>query len=186
MEATTLQKYSITIEKVYIANLPDTFVSQPLNSIHLVYGGIAGDLHFGLTKPAGTREKMYPRGTEIFNRRQITVVSMEECQVIAERLGVDQLLPEWFGANIAISGFPNFTKLPAGSRILFPSGAGLLCEGENHPCASLASVIQENIPDQSIQRELVQKAMGLRGIIAMVEREGVVHEGDNAEIWVMN
>ncbi len=185
MEATTLQKYSITIEKVYIANLPDTFVSQSLNSIHLVQGGIAGDLHFGLTKSAGTREKMYPRGTEILNRRQITVVSLEECQIIAERLGVKKLLPEWFGANLAISGFPNFTKLPAGSRILFPSGAGLLCEGENHPCTALASVIQGNFSDQSIQRKFVQQAMGLRGIIALVEREGVVHAGDDAEIWVM-
>lgn len=74
-------------------------------------------------KKRGAREPMYERGTEIFNRRQISIVSMEECDEIAEAMGIPNILPEWLGANIAISGFPSLTSLKEGSRIIFPSGA---------------------------------------------------------------
>ncbi|MDV2887943.1 hypothetical protein RYX45_22510, partial [Alkalihalophilus pseudofirmus] len=49
---------------------------------------------------------------------------------IAEELNVEEVLPEWLGANLLIQGFPELTQLTMGSRILFPSGAGLICMGE--------------------------------------------------------
>ena len=58
---------------------------------------------------------MYLRGTEILNRRQITIVSVEELDRIAEELGVESVLPEWLGANILVKGFPELTKLTMGS-----------------------------------------------------------------------
>ncbi len=130
------EEYDVNIDSILIANNKNTFVTNKIAETELDYGGIAGDLHFGLTKSAGAREPMYPRGTTIFNRRQITIVSVEECATIAEKLRIDFVLPEWLGANIALGGFPNLTQLREGSRILFPSGAGLLCEGENLPASS--------------------------------------------------
>jgi len=56
-------------------------------------------------------------------------VSVEELDRIAQELGVESVLPEWLGANVLVKGFPELTKLPMGSRILFPSGAGLICMG---------------------------------------------------------
>lgn len=114
------------VQAVFTAVVPVTFVTNRANAVDLEFGGIRGDLPFGLTKKSGVRESMYPRGTKIFNRRQITIVSIEECAMIASKLGVESLLPQWMGANITLSGFPRLTQLSPRIRILFGSGAALL------------------------------------------------------------
>ena len=81
------KKRTAVAEHVYIADTA-SFVTEKQAKIVIDYGGIPGDLHFGLTKKAGAREPMYKRGTEIFNRRQISIVSVEECLEIAGRLNI--------------------------------------------------------------------------------------------------
>ncbi len=126
---------------------------------------------------------MYERGTEIFNRRQISIVSMEECDDIAEKMGISHIFPEWLGANIAISGFSALTPLKEGSRMIFPSGASLLCEGENDPCIQPGEVIQSFYPDQpKLAAAFVRHAMGRRGIVCIVERPGDICTGDAVTI----
>lgn len=175
------------IYSIYIANQDDTFVTDKTEEADLEYGGIPGDLHFGLTKFAGSRESMYKRGTEIFNRRQISIVSVEECSLIAEKLEVEQILPEWLGANIAIKGFGNLTKLTPGSRIVFPSGAGILCEGENLPCTQPGEVIQNKYPNISgLTTRFVQASLGQRGIVGIVESPGRIVSGSTAKLIVNN
>ncbi|MDY0395473.1 MOSC domain-containing protein [Virgibacillus halophilus] len=170
---------------VLIAQKADSFVTEKISSVDLQYGGIPGDLHFGLTKRAGAREPMYKRGTEILNRRQISIVSAEECAIIAEEMDVPKILPEWIGANIVVSGIDHLTKLPAGSRLIFPSGAGILCEGENLPCIHPGHVIQKQYPNKSnLAARFVKAAMGLRGIVGMVEHPGMLHTGDQAKIFI--
>lgn len=177
------KEYEAAVQAVLVARRRDTFVTSRVAEAELDYGGIPGDLHFGLTKRAGARERMYPRGTEIFNRRQITVVSVEECAAIAEKLGVETVLPEWLGANVAVKGFPNLTRLREGSRIVFPSGAGLLCEGENQPCIHPGKVIQGHYPDTpGLANRFVRLAMGLRGIVCIVERPGKIAPGETVKI----
>lgn len=173
----------VNVEAVLVADQENTFVTRKVDTINLDYGGIPGDLHFGITKLAGVRESMYPRGTEIFNRRQITAVSVEECNIIAEKLGIERLLPEWLGANLLLSGIPKLTELAPGSRILFPGGAALLCEGVNGPCVHPGKVIQQEFPDEpKLASRFVKAAVGLRGIIAIVERPGKIDARKNAEI----
>lgn len=177
------KSYEAAIESIFIAKNHDTFVTEPIKQVDLDYGGIPGDLHFGLTKLAGAREPMYPRKTKIFNRRQISIVSIEECAEIAEILGVEKILPEWLGANIAISGFEEFTQLAEGSRILFPSGAGLVCEGENLPCVQPGEIIQQIYNDKpKLAAKFVKAAHGRRGIVCTVECPGKITENDQIEI----
>ena len=90
---------------------------------------------------------MYPRGTEILNRRQINIVSEEELAQIAKELEIEKVLPEWLGANLLVKGYPDLTKLTLGSRILFPGGAGLICMGENMPCTFPGEKIQKHYKD---------------------------------------
>lgn len=181
------KSYECVVESVFIADQENTFVTRPVLKLQVDYGGIPGDLHFGLTKKAGTRELMYPRGTEIFNRRQITVVSVEECALIAAELGIPKVLPEWLGANVVLRGFPNFTGLSVGSRILFPSGAGFVCEGENLPCTQPGEIIQVHYPDiPKLSTRFVRHALGRRGIICVVERPGEVVAGDIAKVVEYN
>jgi hypothetical protein len=174
---------SATVEAVLIANTSTTFVTNRVAQVDLDLGGIPGDRHYGLTRKSGAREPMYPRGTQIRNRRQLSLVSAEECQQIAEKLGIESVLPEWLGANVLVQGLPDLTQLPTGSRLLFPSGAGLVCEGENMPCKHPGQVIQMAHPNQpQLIRQFVRAAQHRRGIICSVERSGAIVQADAIRI----
>lgn len=180
-----LKKVCANINAVLIADDPKTFVTRRISEANLEFGGIRGDRHFGITSKADSRQPMYPRGTEILNRRQITIVSVEELDRIAEELGVESVLPEWLGANVLVKGFPELTKLTMGSRILFPSGAGLICMGENQPCTLPGDEIQKHYDDhEKLSLRFVRAGYKRRGIVCAVERPGIIHENDEVQVWV--
>jgi hypothetical protein len=178
-----MQTAEAAVNAILIADHPETFVTRRIPEVNLEFGGIPGDRHFGMTFPADSRQPMYPRGTEILNRRQITLLSVEECKIIAEQLGIEAVLPEWLGANILLSGFPDLTHLTIGSRILFPSGAGLICMGENQPCVLPGEVIQKQYEHHlHLNKKFVRVASKRRGIVCAVERTGRILQGDKVRI----
>ncbi|WP_068774745.1 MOSC domain-containing protein [Paenibacillus sp. FJAT-26967] len=170
------------LSAVLIADQEGSFITRVLESAELQFGGLPGDRHFGVTSRADVRQSMYPRGTEIMNRRQISIVSEEECGQIAAALGIEKVLPQWLGANMAVSGLEKLTQLPAGSRILFPSGAGLICEGENEPCVFPGKVIAEHSDNPKLAAKFVKAAWKRRGIVASVECPGLVQPGETVRI----
>jgi hypothetical protein len=173
------------VEALLTTKNPDSFITSRVPKIELKYEGIPGDRHFGYTKLSNNRERMYPRGTEIRNRRQVSILSLEECDEMARRLGVESIHPEWLGANIVVSGFPNFSQLPSGSRLLFPSGASLYCEGENFPCIHPGQIIQSNYEEiPKLPQRFVKEAYWLRGIVCSVEKEGSIIPDSTIDIWV--
>ncbi|WP_160725191.1 MOSC domain-containing protein [Bacillus sp. USDA818B3_A] len=182
-----MKKATANIQAILIADLPETFVTRRIPETLLEFGGIRGDRHFGLTSKADSRQPMYPRGTEILNRRQITIVSEEELSQIASELGVEKVLPEWLGANLLVKGFPELTKLPLGSRILFPSGAGLICMGENMPCTLPGEEIQKQYETHSkLATRFVKAGFKRRGVVCAVERPGTINETDEVQILINN
>ncbi len=97
-------------------------------------------------------------------------------------MGVPRIFPEWLGANVAVSGIPDLTTLKEGSRIIFPRSRSL-CEGENDPCIQVGEVIQSYYPEQpKLAPAFVRHALGIRGIVCIVERPGVVYAGDEIEV----
>lgn len=168
---------------LYTADAPGSFVSRELAEAELEFGGIRGDRHFGVTSRADSRQPMYPRGAEILNRRQISILSREELEETRERMGIEALDPEWIGGNLLLSGYPGLTQLPAGSRLLFPSGAGLVCEGENHPCTDAGKEVERHVaPKERLPQAFVKAARGRRGIVCSVERPGRIAFGDEIRI----
>jgi hypothetical protein len=180
-----LEKVWAKINAVLIADDPKTFITRGTSEANLEFGGIRGDRHFGITSKADSRQPMYPKGTEILNRRQITIVSGEELDRIAEELGVESIRPEWLGANVLVKGFPKLTKLTMGSRILFPSGAGLICMGENQPCTLPGDEIQKHYEEhEKLSLRFVRAGNKRRGIVCAVERPGIIHEHDDVQVLV--
>ncbi|MCH6266116.1 MOSC domain-containing protein [Neobacillus citreus] len=178
-----MKKAKANIKGILIADQDGTFVTRRIPEVQLEFGGIRGDRHFGVTCAADSRQPMYPKGTEILNRRQITVVSVEDCEEIAEELGVPHVLPEWLGANLLVQGFPELTKLTLGSRIMFPSGAGLICMGENLPCIFPGEEIQKHFPEYpKLAARFVRAGYKRRGIVCAVERPGGISEGEEVQI----
>lgn len=170
---------------VLVGRSPTTFVTTRQAEARVDFAGFEGDLHGGLTMLSGGRTPHFPRGTEIRNTRQVSIVSGAELQRIAAQAGLPRLLPEWFGANLLVEGIPNLTYLPPSTRLFFPQDAVLVVEGENRPCSSLAGVIQGQYPEiAGLAARFLAAARGQRGIVAWVERPGVIREGDRVRVEV--
>lgn len=147
------------------------------DQLALTLDGIIGDCHSGRSRESDSRTlTQYPRGTEILNSRQVSIVSVEEMAEVATRLGIPELKPEWVGANLLVSGIPDFTLLPPSTRMMFSSGATLIVDIENAPCRFPAEVIEKHYPGHGIAFPKVAKHK--RGVVARVERAGTIRKGD--------
>ncbi|TIU31562.1 MAG: molybdenum cofactor sulfurase, partial [Mesorhizobium sp.] len=56
----------------------DRFETRPVEELRLGFDGIEGDFHAGATRRSGGREPWYPRGTEMRNERQLSLVAADE------------------------------------------------------------------------------------------------------------
>lgn len=147
------------------------------SAIDVGYEGFAGDSHSGLTRSSCTRVRsQYPKGTEIRNTRQISAVSTEELKQIENKMGLDLLQPEWIGANLVVSGLPDFTKLPPSSRLIAANGTSLVVDMENAPCRFPGDIIEQHKPGYG--KLFPKAALGLRGVTLWVECTGVLSVGD--------
>lgn len=173
---------TVNVHAIMLADRAETFVTRRVPTIRVQLGGIPGDRHYGLLRPADSRQKIYRKGTLIANRRQISIVSEEECAEIAVRLGVPEIVPEWLGANLLIRGYDRLTLLPGGARMLFPDGTGLICEGENRPCIGPGRVIERHYGIPGLAARFVSAAQKRRGIVCSVECEGTIATGDSVRI----
>ena len=156
-----------------------TFVTRPVDRITLDFAGILGDHHAGLTRKSTSREPWYPRGTEIRNDRQISIVSAAELAEVARVMGIPAIAPEWIGANLVLDGLPDLTLTPGGTRLFFAGGATLLVEAENNPCRIAGKSIGDHVPGSEGMDLLFPKlARRKRGLVASVEKPGVIAVGD--------
>lgn len=151
--------------------------SAPRQQAQLRYGGIAGEAHGGVTRASCVRVKsQHPKGTEIANVRQLSVLSAEELDLIRAEMGIGRFDPAWVGASLVIEGIPDFTHVPPSSRLQAPSGATLVIDMENRPCVLPAPLIDAVHPGAG--KLFKPAAKGRRGVTAWVEREGMIALGD--------
>lgn len=166
-----------------IADQPGEFVTRALDVAVLSYAGLEGDRHAGLTMKTGVRQKHLPKGTEIRNARQLSLLSVEELERVAQALGVPRLDYRWLGANVLISGAPELTKVPPGSRFVFSSGAVLCIDGDNDPCTKAGRAVAQALgADEGLAQRFVKAADRLRGLVAWVERPGSLKTGDRVTL----
>jgi MOSC domain-containing protein YiiM len=156
---------------------PD-FVTRPVHEAALVFGGLAGDVHHGLTREADARTPWHRRGTPIANTRQVSLVSQEELAAVAAALDIAALDPALVGANCVLADAPDLTATPPGTRLIFPSGATLFVAEANPPCRQPGRKLAAAHGRADLELAFVKAARGRRGIVALVEREGPVAAGD--------
>ncbi len=154
-----------------------------LTEMRLTFAGYAGEVHAGLTRPSCSRvSAQHPRGTDIRNVRQVSIVSEEELAAIAAELGLPAVDPAWMGAGVVVSGIPDFTHVPPSSRLQAESGTTLVVDMENRPCIEPATTIEAARPGHG--RAFKAAAQGRRGVTGWVEREGVLRVGDRLRLHV--
>lgn len=174
-----------TIVSILIGNTPHSLLTTPLNEVCVTLEGFAGDLHAGFTRPADSRAKRYPRGTPITNRRQVSIVSVEELAEIATDLAIPEIRPEWLGANLLLQGIPSLTHLPPSTFLYFENGVTLWVTGENRPCRGPGQLVQEQYPQvPELGAAFVKAAYHKRGLVAMVEMGGLLRPGEAVEVKV--
>jgi hypothetical protein len=184
------------------------FVSAPVPSLELTMGGILGDFHAGVTRHSGGREPWYPRGTVMRNERQVSVLSAEELSVIAANLGLPRVEAGWIGGNLVVEGIPDLSFLPPRTLLFFEGGVTLRVDGYNAPCRLAGGSIARHVgarrkggalaaafddtPQSEVDWTATDMALAFkdaahmkRGLVAWVEKEGVIRPGESisARIW---
>lgn len=157
--------------------------AEPVAEMFAGLGGIAGEVHEGLTAPSCVRMTVqYPKGTEVANTRQFSVLSMEEIAEIAAGMGIAELSPSLIGASMVVSGIPDFSHVPPGSRLQAASGATLVVNLNNRPCTYSGKSVDRAHP--GFGPKFKPAAKDKRGIVAWVEREGVLRVGDAIRLHI--
>ncbi len=171
---------------LYVAPF-DHFETKAVAELRLGFDGIEGDFHAGATRRSGGREPWYPRGTEMRNERQLSLVAADELAVVAERMALKEIKPEWIGANMLIEGVPKLSMLPAGSLLFFKGGVTVKVDAQNGPCRLAGRSVAENarMADHEAGALLFPKAAKrLRGLVAWVEKPGIVRAGEEISVRV--
>jgi hypothetical protein len=163
------------------------FVTTPASSLELTFDGIAGDFHAGRTRRSGGREPWYPRGTEMRNERQLSILGLDELGNVAAGMGLPELKAEWIGANMVISGIPALSMLPSRSLMFFEGGVTLKVDGQNSPCkiAGRSIAAHAGTPDEiTTALDFVRVSKRSRGVVAWVEKPGIIHAGEKVDIRI--
>ncbi len=155
-------------------------------AIQVELDGIVGDRHRSYVRDTWKGDKQ-PFGTVRRNERQWSAVSVEELGEIAEQMDVQGTLTATsLGANLCIKGIPELSRLPKGTLLKFPSGAELMVEDFNPPCAGmsnkLASLHQTKSGDSPSATAFSKAAKLTRGVVGVVEAAGTISAGDEVTV----
>jgi len=180
------RKLTANIAGLFIS-APDHFETTPVETLRLGLEGIPGDVHFGHTRRSGGREPWYPRGTEIRNERQLSIVAADELAIVAGRMGLPEIKPEWIGANLLLDGIPQLSMLPSGTLLFFKGGVTVKIDAQNDPCRTAGRHLAKRagMADIDAGSLLFPKvAKRLRGLVAWVEKPGTLVLGEEISVRV--
>jgi hypothetical protein len=168
---------------VWLGRVGAGLTSVSAEVLHAGLDGVAGEKHSGATRASCSRVTgQYPRGTEIANTRQLSVLADEDLAAIAAAMGLQSLSPALLGASMVIEGIPDFSHIPPGSRLQAGSGATLVVDLENRPCTLPAREIEAVHP--GFGARFKPAAKGRRGVVAWVERAGAFRLGDTIRLHI--
>ncbi len=157
-------------------------------SLDVKADGFEGDKHRGFTRVAADWDPE-PTGTIRRNERQWSGVSMEELEIIQQRMDLKEpLSASTLGANLCVEGIPNFSRLLKGSKLIFPSAAVDIVEEENPPCLDMGIEIERaytsNSGEAVVGKLFPKHAVHLRGVVGFVDIAGLINTGDEILVQV--
>lgn len=163
------------------------FVTRVVDTLDLGFEGITGDFHAGPTRLSGGREPWYPRGTEMRNERQLSIVAADELAEIAAAMGILRIEPEWIGANLVLGGVPRLSMLPAGTMLFFAGGVTLKVDGQNAPCRLAGRSVARHAGMEDVEAGALlfpKHGRRLRGLVAWVEKPGRIARGEQVSVRI--
>ncbi len=181
--------FTATLRSLHIGRTV-AFAKHSIEIAQVELDGFVGDKHRGYMRGAYEGES-YPVGTIRRNDRQWSAVSIEELAQITEGMNLqDSLTAENLGANLCFEGIPNFSGLPRGTKLLFPSGAALIVEDYNPPCHHMSDEIAKTHMTLSGKSpgklDFLKAAKKLRGLVGVIDVAGEINQGDEVHIKVFD
>lgn len=176
---TPARKLTGRVEAV-LAATPGGFITHGAPSLDMTFAGITGDHHAGITRKAGGREPWHVRGLDMRNERQVSLVCPAELAAVAQAMGLEEVRPEWLGANIVLSGIPRFSMLPPRTLLFFEGGVTLKVDGQNAPCRQAGRAIARGASatdEEGVALAFKDAAKRARGLVAWVETQGRIEAG---------
>ena len=154
---------------------------EPVDMINATLEGIIKSRHYGFTRWSNSR-KMVVR-----NERQWTGLSVEEVEIIRQKMNLRELAAEILKPNILIQGIPDFSQLPRGTKLAFENGTLLVVEEFTDPCTPMGQRIANRyITDadgKPIKANMFPKAANHeRGLVGVIEQPGIIRPGDKVEV----
>lgn len=180
-----LRETEFTGEVVWLGHVPagKTLRANSVDSLDLGFSGDQGARHEGVNRTSCVRVKnLYPVGTEIRNVRQLSILSAEELDAIAQEMGLGKLDPSHLGVSIVLRGISDFTHIPPSSRLQVENGLTLTIDMENRPCILPGREIEADLPGYGAAFK--PAAQGRRGVTAWVERPGELKLADELTLFV--
>ncbi len=176
------RKLAGAVAGLFRTTIPGSFETSPVAVLTLGFDGVAGDRHGGVTRRSGGREPWYPRGTEIRNERQLSLLAPDELADVAAEMALPELRPEWIGGNILIAGIPRLSMLPPRTCLFFAGGVTIRIDGQNVPCRFSGRSIARRFPErENLDLAFVKAARRRRGLVGWVEKPGVIAAGEAVE-----
>lgn len=152
-----------------------------VDALECDWAGPIGDRHYGLTMRSDARQHAaFPRGTEIRNHRQLSIIDVSELSIIAATLGLDEIAPGVIADNITTTGIPHLTSLPMLTRLLFAGGVVVMTGGANLPCTVAGSLVFDHYGTRP--ESFPSAALGRRGITGWIERPGTIIPGEGIRV----
>lgn len=180
--ATKIEGHVLEVLKTQV---PGDFRTYACEELDLELEGIGADRHSGFTRLSGGREPYYPRGTQMCNERQLSLLAPDELALVARRMDIDRLEAGWIGGNIVIDGIANLTLLPPRTRLVFSGGSVIRIDGDNAPCRAAGKAIGAQFPGrEGLDLEFPKKARRLRGLVGYVEKPGILKAGETVTAFV--
>ena len=178
-----------TVASLHISKNSD-ISNESTENIQVEFDGIVTDKHRSYMRGAYEGESV-PEGTVRRNDRQWSAVSLEELTKIEESMELETTLTAaTLTANLCFKGIPNFSQLPKGSQLCFPSGAILMVEDYNPPCSYMSEKIAKTHRTKSGQPPkrlaFVKAAKRLRGLVGVVDVVGTINSGDEVIVKVFD
>ena len=180
-----LRETEYIAEVTWLGHVPagKSLRATPVTCLELGFEGVRGERHEGFNRASCVRVgNLYPKGTEIRNVRQVSVLSVEELEEIATNMKLDDLDPSYLGASIVLKGIPDFSHIPPSSRLQADSGATITVDMENAPCVLPGREIEADHVGHGVAFK--PAAQGRRGVTAWVERPGPLRVEDRMRLFV--
>ena len=154
-----------------------------VEALELGFDGLDGAPYGGRKRPSCSRVKaQHPKGTEIANVRQLSIVSAEELEWIMAEMELEHLDPAWLGATVVVRGIPDFTPIPPSAQLQTKGGKTLFVDMVNLPCHQPGLAVKRHYADAG---KLFKAAAKDRwGVTAWVERSGPLRIGDRLRLHI--